>query len=76
MPQGRPLCTYLLVISVLAKDKNHWGTREKGDDRQAQLLLEDLLGVCEGPDLEEKRKEGSREDPWKPPLVGYYCAHM
>lgn len=26
------LSTYLSVISILAKDKNHWGAREQGDD--------------------------------------------
>lgn len=61
-----PLSTYLSVISILAEDKNHRGSREDGDDGQAQLLLEDLLGVCEGPYLEEKRPEGSHQDPRKP----------
>lgn len=49
-PQG-PQSTHLLVISVLAKDKDHWGAREQSDYRQAQLLLDDLLCVGEGPYL-------------------------
>lgn len=61
------MSTYLFVIFILAKDKNHRGARENGDDRQAQLLLYDLLGVCEGPYLEGKRPgrvtSGSLEAP-------------
>lgn len=76
MPQVHLLSTHLFVISILTDDKNHWGAREHGDNRQAQLLLEDLLGVCEGPYLEGKRPEGSHQDPWKPggTLLGL-CDH-
>lgn len=31
-PRVDALSTYLSFISILAKDKNHWGAREQGDD--------------------------------------------
>lgn len=52
---------YLLVVTFFARWQEHWGAREQGIHRQAQLLLTDLVVVCVCPLLQREIREKGNE---------------